>query len=336
MDKMKHLFSKYIHSVCSPGEFREITEWLSDRGHEEAVGKVMEETWLEQSREEERGEAVEQGPRQGEVWARVRLEINRKTTARVKRQLTFFRWGFAAAATLAVALVTAHFLFREVPVQHREMVQTQSVTVPHGARTSFLMPDGSMVWLNSGSTLTYASDFNQKNRNLELEGEAYFEVVKGEYPFMIHTALGKVEVTGTCLNVKSCPQENRFETTVERGSVNVHCDQLKEICRLEPGQQIRLSDGKWELLKVETDLFTSWKDGKIIFRKEYLPEVARRLERWYNVKIELDKDPRLNKIHYTGTLEMESFSEVLELLKITASINYSYNDKTRVIRITHR
>jgi len=64
--------------------------------------------------------------------------------------------------------------------------------------------------------------------------------------------------------------------------------------------------------------------------------VARRLERWYNVKIELDKDPRLNKIHYTGTLEMESFSEVLELLKITASINYSYNDKTRVIRITHR
>lgn len=333
---MKLLFSKYLNAVCSPGEFREITRWLSDRGHEEAISGLMRESWQEYTIKNDSGEESERAPRQDEVWAKLRMAISRKETATAKRQLRFFRWGFAAAATLALALLTANFLFKEQPVLPQEVVQTQTVTVPQGARSSFMMPDGSQVWLNSGSTLTYASDFNHRNRNLELEGEAFFDVVKGNHPFIINTAMGQVEVTGTRLNVKSFVNEKQFETTVERGSVNVHCPQIQDMCSLEPGQQIRLAHGKWELLKVETELFTSWKEGKIIFRKEYLPEVAKRLERWYNVKIELDNDPRLNKIHYTGTLEMESFSEVLELLKITASINYSYNDKTRVIRITHR
>jgi ferric-dicitrate binding protein FerR (iron transport regulator) len=145
-----------------------------------------------------------------------------------------------------------------------------------------------------------------------------------------------VEVTGTSFNVKSLPAEKEFEATVEEGTVNVSSSLLPRQASLKPGQQARLMNGKWEITKVETDLFTSWKDGKIIFRREYLPVVAKRLERWYNVKIELDDDPRLQEIYYTGTIEMESFSEVLELLKITASVNYTFNDKTRVIRLIHR
>jgi transmembrane sensor len=87
---------------------------------------------------------------------------------------------------------------------------------------------------------------------------------------------------------------------------------------------------------VETYLYTSWREGKIIFRQEYLPEVVNSLEYWYNVKIELDDDPRLRKIHYTGTIEMESFSEILELLQITAPITYTYDDKKRIIKIKYR
>jgi ferric-dicitrate binding protein FerR (iron transport regulator) len=88
--------------------------------------------------------------------------------------------------------------------------------------------------------------------------------------------------------------------------------------------------------EVQTDLFTSWKEGKLIFRDEELPLVAKRLERWYNVKIELEEDSRLASLRYNGTLEMESFSEVLQLLKVTAPIDYSYNEKTRTIKITYK
>ena len=89
-------------------------------------------------------------------------------------------------------------------------------------------------------------------------------------------------------------------------------------------------------IEVETEIFTSWKDGQLIFRKEYLPVVAHRLEKWYNVKIELEEDKRLNDIWFTGTLEMETFSEVMELLKVTSPIDYSYNEKTRTIRIKYK
>ncbi len=332
---MKKLFVKYLNAVCTPEEFAEITAWLSDQGHEEAVSKLIKENWEEHLREEIPGDEALTGIRGSELWSRISLAISRKERERMKRQLRVFRWSSAAAAVLAVALLAANLFFRESPAPMVGVAQVQTITVPNGARSNFLLPDGSEVRMNSGSTLTYASDFSRK-RALQLEGEAYFEVVKGESPFTINTSLGQVEVTGTCLNVKSCAEEKRFETTVEKGSVNVYCPQFQDICRLEPGQQVRLDKGKYELLKVETDIYTSWKEGKIIFRKEYLPEVAKRLERWYNVKIVLDNDPRLTRIHYTGTLEMESFSEVMELLKLTASINYSYNDKTRVILITHR
>jgi ferric-dicitrate binding protein FerR (iron transport regulator) len=83
-------------------------------------------------------------------------------------------------------------------------------------------------------------------------------------------------------------------------------------------------------------MFSSWKDGKLIFRNEYLPSVTKRLERWYNVKIELANDKRLSEISYTGVLEMESFSEVLQLLKVTAPIDFVYDEKTRIIRIEYR
>lgn len=269
------------------------------------------------------------------LFEKIKQAIELREKEALQRRLQIYTWAFRAAAVLLVALLISAVFLMQRPETVKEFVQTQSVTVPNGARSSLTLPDGSEVWLNSASTLTYSSDFTRQ-RLLTLEGEAYFDVVKSELPFVVTTSQGKVEVTGTSFNFKSLAEENQFEATVEEGSVNVISNFNPQPASLKPGQQARMENGKWILVKVETDLFTSWKDGKIIFRQENLPQVAQRLERWYNVKIELADDPRLHKIHYTGTLEMESFSEVLELLKITAPISYSFNDKTRVIHITYR
>lgn len=326
---MNKLFSKYLQSVCSPEEFHQVMEWILQPGNEKILDTMMKPSW------EDTMNLDMDLPENPRLWEKIRQAVEQRELADTERKLRIYRWVSRAAAVLILGLLASNLFFLGKTGPSEIQTHVQTVTVPNGARTNFKLPDGSEVWLNSGSTLTWSSDFTS-NRLIQLEGEAYFEVVTTGIPFFVNTSMGQVEVTGTAFNVKSLGGEQMFETTVEEGSVNVYCNFVPKIAGLKAGQQARLVDGHWELSRVETDIYTSWKEGRIIFRQEYLPEVAKRLERWYHVSIELDKDPRLNNIHYTGTLEMESFSEVLELLKITASINYTYNDKTRVIKITHR
>ncbi|MFV0266537.1 MAG: FecR family protein, partial [Draconibacterium sp.] len=210
-----------------------------------------------------------------------------------------------------------------------------NVTVPFGAKTNITLPDGSLVWLNSGSTLSFSSEFEDK-RPVVLVGEAFFEVEKSDKPFIVSTNFGDVEVKGTSFNVKAYTEENTLQATLVSGSVLVREKDSKKEVTLEPGQQANLVDEEITLSNVETELFISWKDGKLIFRKEYLPAAIKRLERWHNVKIELANDKRLDEIWISGTLEMESFSEVLELLKVTSPIDYLYNEKTRTIKIFYK
>lgn len=210
---------------------------------------------------------------------------------------------------------------------------TQNITTPMGAKTNFELPDGSVVWLNSGTTLSYPSNFSEV-RTVSLSGEAYFDVKKDGNLFTVSTEYGTVEVHGTSFNVKAF-NEGAFETTLVNGVVGVTEKNTKKQVTLQPGQQAGIIDSKINIKNVDTELYTSWKEGKLIFREEYLPTAVKRLERWYNVTIQLDDDPRLSKIWYSGTLEMESFSEVLELLKVTAPITYQYDEKTRTIRIIH-
>jgi ferric-dicitrate binding protein FerR (iron transport regulator) len=140
-----------------------------------------------------------------------------------------------------------------------------------------------------------------------------------------------VKVLGTNFNVKAY-QGEAFVTTLESGSV-AFTNPLGRKAILEPGSQVVYSSNKFFTQQVDTEVFTSWKDGKLIFRDEPLQNMITRLERWYNVDIKLE-DERIKNLKYTGTIEMESFSEVLELIKVTTPINYSFDRKTRVLTIS--
>ena len=237
------------------------------------------------------------------------------------------------AAAFILGIIATTVVISTLNLSSVQSAQIQNITVPFGAKTNIELPDGSLVWLNSGSTLSFPSEF-KNNRPVTLVGEAFFEVEKNEKPFIVSTSYGEVEVKGTSFNVKAFNEEN-LQATLVTGSVLVREKESKKEVALRPGQQANLAKGKIRISDVETDIFTSWKDGKLIFRKEYLPTMVKRLERWYNVKIELDKDSRLNDIWFSGTLEMESFTEVLELLKVTSPIDYTYNEKTRIIKIKY-
>ena len=263
-------------------------------------------------------------------WQKLMQRIEPKTT----KSKTVILWAASVAAAFIIGALMTTVVIKTTNQKTNSFAQMQNVHTPHGAKTNFQLPDGSMVWLNSGSELSFPSQFDE-TRPVSLTGEAYFEVEKNAKPFIVSTEFGKVAVQGTSFDVKAFANEG-FQATLVEGSVKVKGKNIRDEVTLQPGQQANFSGDKIIVGNVETELFTSWKEGKLIFRDEQLPSVAIRLERWYNVKIELAGDKRLTEIRYNGTLEMESFSEVLQLLKITAPIDYTYNEKTRTIKITYK
>jgi transmembrane sensor len=326
--QMEDLFKKYIHSVLNPDEFSKLSDFLSDKTHDAAVNHEVKTLWEKQLSS---GGAL---PETNKVLiGKIMQAIQMEEMKVAQKKIRIIHWGLRIAAVLIIGLlISTVFLFQKSR-QTEIPGYVQTISIPMGAKTSFTLPDGSKVWLNSGSTLSFPSRF-EENRPVTLAGEAFFEVVKNGLPFKVSTPYGHVEVMGTSFNVNAT-EGSDFETTLVSGSVKVTGKDEREVT-LVPGQQARLSGNRMQVQQVETELFTSWIEGKLIFRKEYLPAVVKRLERWYNVKIELSDDTRLQKIWYTGTLEMESFPEVLDLLKVTASIDYTYNENTRIIKITYK
>ncbi len=210
-------------------------------------------------------------------------------------------------------------------------VTTEVVKTPYGARTSFILPDGSTAWLNAGSELSYPHVFG-KAREVSLKGEIYLEVKKSKKPFVVKTMYGEVMVHGTKFNVNAFAGEP-FQTTLVEGSVSIKNKTCNEEVILKPGSHYTSENGKYKVEKNSPDLYTSWKDGKMVFRREPFIQVAKRLERWFNVKIQLEGET-IKNLWYTGTIEMESFSEVLELIKNTTPITYKFNNQTRILTIT--
>lgn len=204
--------------------------------------------------------------------------------------------------------------------------------VPSGQMAEVNLPDGSHVWLNSESRLSFNDSFLDKTRNVTLKGEALFKVQKGERPFVVSTKFGEVLVKGTTFNV--CAFENSvFQTTLVEGSVAYRNPELKKEVSISPGQQIILNENKCiQVHEVKTDLYTSWTDGLIIFEKEPLRDVMRKLERHFGIRIELD-DNLLRDIRFTGKIENESLDEVMEYINKTKPIDYLYDKKQKILTI---
>lgn len=326
---MKNLFKKYFNSVLNPEEFERVSDFLANKRNDDLIYGLMKPFWDTSIREN----ASLEKPNP-ELREKILVSIQFEENKAIERKIKLLNFRLQIAALLIVGLIVSSLFIFRLAFHNPSLGQLQTVSTPYGAKTNFKLPDGSSVWLNSGSTLSFQSHFGT-NRLVNLNGEAFFDVKKNSKPFIVLTKSGAVEVKGTIFNVKAYSGEN-FQTTLVRGAVKVKENNSNREITLKPSQQAEINDKDLIVKDVETDIFDSWKNGKLIFRNEYLPVVAKRLERWYNVKIELANDKRLSEISYTGTLEMETFSEVLQLLRITAPINYTYDEKTRVIKITYR
>jgi len=200
-----------------------------------------------------------------------------------------------------------------------------SVVSPLGQMTNIELPDGTKVMLNSGTSITYSENFSHGERQVNLSGEAYFDVAKDKkHPFVVQTSSLNFVVHGTSFNIEAYPEEKVINTTLVEGSLGVTDKSDKELMRLVPGENAHyeLNTSGITRSKVDTELYTSWKEGLITFKNEKLKDIARKIERWYNVEV-IIKNPKLGEEAYLGTImKNKPVDQILEVLQLTSSLKY--------------
>lgn len=215
--------------------------------------------------------------------------------------------------------------YRSEPVQKAEEPVVNTLVVPKGCEYYVELADGTKVWLNAASELSYPVSFNAVERDVELRGEAYFEVTKSEVPFVVKTGNMDVRVLGTAFNVMAYADESDVEVTLEEGSVRIHADDKEAL--LSPGQQavFEKTDSILQVKKVDTEIYTGWRSGEFLFEGESLERVGRKLARWYDMEIVVDSVLRHRSLN--GSLKRyESIREFLDVLELTNEVKVNYRE----------
>lgn len=191
-----------------------------------------------------------------------------------------------------------------------------TLRTPRGGQFKVILSDGTKVWMNAASSLTYPATFNRNMREVELTGEAFFEVEKdAKRPFRVKTRQTTVDVLGTSFNIMAYEEEKAVSTTLIQGAVIVKGNSAAK--QLEPGQQAVVSEGNaMEVKEVDVEEALAWKNGLFIFQDADLHSVMRQLARWYDVEVEYQGKPSDLKLN-GAVYRSYSLSQVLTVLKAT-------------------
>ena len=358
MENYKELLLKYLKNECEAEELRTICNWLNKQSDTGQIEKLIREDWEKFSVDSE-GHAnlsesfeslklkLKEGAKQS-----VTVPASPKHKGHVRKLMIRIAAGFLMP--IAVGVLTYYML------NHSKGTNDQifnEISVPLGSKITVLLGDGTKIWLNSGSKLKYPQKFQGNFREVSLIGEAFFDVTKDAHkPFIVKTSSLNIKVLGTTFNVKSYPEEGTIETTLVKGAITItnnNTSLQKEAIYLKPNQRatyikeagkLVLADVEKKVVKVEPIIkkglkrlekmilsdnvdivqFTAWKDDKLVFKNEDFEGLCTKLERWYDVKINID-DPDLKKFHYTGILQKETIDDVIKLLKLMMPFQYEVN-----------
>lgn len=270
-------------------------------------------------------------------------------------QHTHRKWYWMAAA--CIVGIAGFLVFSAVTndtTTNKTTAQVNEVSTRKGSRSKVQLPDGSVVWLNAGSKLTYDKEYGKEIREVTLTGEGFFDVAKEkEKPFIIHASNVNIKVLGTAFNVRAYPEDKQVETSLLRGSIEVTIKNRpnnkiilspneKLIVENEPAEKLQLKKGpelpqpviavrKLQYSPVDSTVAeTQWVENRLTVRDESLAELATKMERWYDVEIEINDMPLQQKI-LTVTFEKESIDQALEALRLSLPFRYEKKDNKIII-----
>ena len=293
-------------------------------------------------------------------WNLLQTRIRKSAPENEKQKNTLHFWlPKVAAAFILGAVITVAVLLSLTDVFNEELVYTE-ISTPRGANSKLTLPDGSVVFLNAGSSLKYSNQYGRKRRDVYLIGEAFFDVTSDKSKiFVVQAADLFVRAYGTSFNVKSYPEEQTVEATLIEGSIGViridmeksKTDEVmlkpnQRVVYYKKSQQTNIVGNKPDYLEekvqekneetgkltyliskgIDTKPFTSWKEGILVINSETLESLAIKLERKYDMNIHFESE-ELKKMKFTGTIENETIEQVMEAISIAAHIDYSIKDR---------
>lgn len=289
-------------------------------------------------------------------WSKFLNEIEERNETNdhslpVKRKLTLTQWLVAASVVIVTAITLS--IYNSVDTS-KQLSHVNEISAPEHGISRIKLPDGTRVWLNSESKLSYTSDFGKQIREVWLEGEAYFDVVKDKRrPFIVKTNSIHLKVLGTAFNVRSYQNEDITEASLVHGSIQVSLVKstekniiLKPLEKLTVNTKLLNQKGTSNIGKDGEPSITLsyihqsvndsipsealWMENKLAFESEVFSQVIERLEKWYDVEIAV-RNEEIHQHRFTGRFKNESLSEALKALQMSCYFNFTIREKKVII-----
>lgn len=323
------LLASYFSRILTGEEEKELDDWKDASEENLKIFKNAEKVWKSLSLLREM---------KGYNASLALSNVHSKTelsSGHIQKSFLFY-WQKIAAIMLLPLLIGGIIYFINEKYISGNSVVWQTISTPPGVKSHFKLPDGTFVWLNSGTNLSYPSSFSGETRNVKLLGEAFFDVVKDEkHPFIVDLGKLNIEVVGTKFDAINYEQDGKTEVVLASGKVKLYEkyeNKSRLVSEMHPGQQATYhkEGNSISLRDVDTEKYTSWFDGKLIFKDDPMNEVVRKLDRWFNVQIEIT-DPDIGDYIYTATFRNETIEQVLSLIKRTSPVEYTIIPEKRLI-----
>lgn len=309
------LLEKYLNGDVSASENELIGKWLSenpDRVNDLSTMRNLHEAML---------------------WKQSACKTH-QTITRSKPQSIFRQHLFRVAAFI-IALLTVGNIILLNNLRETPKAKMQTLYVPAGQRAKLILSDGTKVWLNALSTLTFPSEFEKETRQVVLIGEGFFDVTPNKnQPFMVHTPKYNIKVLGTKFNVSSYSQTNYFETSLLEGSVEILDSKSRLQAILKPGTKaIAYNNEKFQKSNIDNYDYYLWRDGLICFDEITIDKLFKKLEIYYDIQIVVNNQS-IMKQKFTGKLRMsDGINHALEVIRTHTPFNYIRNEDENVITI---
>ncbi|WP_423126690.1 FecR family protein [Gaoshiqia sp. Z1-71] len=361
--EIKELLERFSFGKISKAERKIVFDFFNDPENEPLVYDWIGEKWNETGADELTAEfssadLLNRIHRKIEQQKQSGVSVLKKGNARLSR---IAKVALRYAAVCLLAWGAQWYWLTQLSESAGSQSSYNEIVVPHGSKSMIVLGDSTKVWLNAGARFRYPTNFEQKGREIFLEGEAYFEVQKDEHrPFLVNMNGMNIKVHGTKFNVRAYAGDTRIETALLEGSIEVigvkSAQGNDDNLFLKPGQKLVLfkeinqddaiSDHQGNrfgdsapvkiaraeltnLLSAENEI--AWCADKLVFERQRFDEVKTKLERWYGVTIDIQDSSVLN-YRFTGTFDQETFEQAIGALKHAASFEYELNKKHVIIR----
>jgi transmembrane sensor len=328
----RELIERYLANQCSPQEQEAVRIFLKSQKSEKLLKEILEENSTRDWSLFEKDIAPH--PKNDE-WKRSLQEKIGYVAGEKER--TIFRRLFSlrnAAIWTSVILATAFYTIRHFHINTKAQAELLKAENPYGQRSRILLSDSSVVYLGAGSKLVFPKTFIGTSREIDLDGEAFFEISSNpQMPFIVHTGNMQTKVLGTSFKIEAFTGAP-FAVAVATGKIQVSEKNragLKSLAILTPGEQLTYNNGNISQHQVMPADVIAWKNSLLTFNDKSLYEITRTLERWYNVRISFKNK---TKAEETFTLTVNASTSIDKIFKVLASAaHFSYNIKNQEIVI---